>query len=316
MLAVSGWVYTSADSGVTWTSNSLPQANWVSGASSANGSNLVVVAEGFGGGISGPVYTSTNAGAAWTPSASAPDTGWSWVASSADGTKLVAAVDHIVTATPPYPAGLIYTSADSGATWNPTTSPRAFWTSVASSSDGTRLIAAATKDPFLGPLPLYTSTDSGATWVTNNTPPQHWYAVASSADGTRLAAAIADGMMYVSTNAGAAWSSSATPFQQWHSAAWSGNGNLLLGASFYGGIYSLPFAVVAPPPVLNIGASGNQAVLTWLTNNSAGFNLQQTTDLTRTNWFALTNIPVVTNLLYQVIVSATNRQDFYRLKSP
>jgi hypothetical protein len=165
-------------------------------------------------------------------------------------------------------------------------------------------------------VPIYTSTDSGTTWVTNNTPSEHWVTVASSADGTRLAAATADGLLYYSTNSGAVWISTNTPFQQWQSVAWSGSGNLLVGASFYGGIYQLPFAVAIAPPILKISVSASQAFLTWLTNNSTGFNLQQNTNLVSTNWLAVTNLPVVTNQLYWVIVPSTNRQDFFRLKLP
>jgi photosystem II stability/assembly factor-like uncharacterized protein len=52
------------------------------------------------------------------------------VASSADGTKLVAAVI----------GGYIYTSWDSGATWTQRGSSQD-WQSVASSADGTKLVA-------------------------------------------------------------------------------------------------------------------------------------------------------------------------------
>jgi len=187
---------------------------------------------------------------------------------------------------------------------------------VASSADGTKLVAAPYETIFLGPQVIYTSTDSGDTWVTNNTPAEHWVTVASSADGTRLAAATATGLLYYSTNSGAVWTSAATPLQQWQSVAWSGNGNLLVGASFYGGIYELPFAVASVPPILNISAAASQAFLTWLTNNATGFNLQQNTNLASTSWLAVTNLPVITNQLYQVIVPFTNRQDFFRLISP
>ena len=64
---------------------------------------------------------------------SAPSTNWSCVASSADGSKLVAAVD----------GGLIYTSTNSGGTWVPTTAPSNAWASVACSADGSKVIAAA-----------------------------------------------------------------------------------------------------------------------------------------------------------------------------
>ena len=69
------------------------------------------------------------------------------------------------------------------------------------------------------------------------------------------------------------------------------------------------------PPVLNICLSGQQVFLTWLTN-AAGFNLQQNTNLLTTNWVTVTNIPVITNILYQVTVSKTNSQHFYRLETP
>jgi hypothetical protein len=53
--------------------------------------------------------------------------------------------------------------------------PDAFWESIASSADGTRLTAASSGF-------IYTSTNSGQTWLTNS-PSEDWYAVASSADG-------------------------------------------------------------------------------------------------------------------------------------
>ena len=59
---------------------------------------------------------------------------WTSVASSADGTKLVAVGD-----------GYIHTSADSGVTWTKS-GPWGYWTSVASSADGTKLIAASDGD--------------------------------------------------------------------------------------------------------------------------------------------------------------------------
>ncbi len=65
------------------------------------------------------------------------------------------------------------------------------WTSVASSSDGTKLLAAVNNGQ------LYTSIDSGVSW----TPPTgtaQWISVASSADGTKLLAAVSGGQLYTS----------------------------------------------------------------------------------------------------------------------
>jgi len=62
-----------------------------------------------------------------------PEGGWSAVASSADGSKLVAGMN----------AGVIYTSTNSGATWVMNNVLDTAWTSLASSADGSRLIGTA-----------------------------------------------------------------------------------------------------------------------------------------------------------------------------
>ena len=86
-----GQIYTSTDSGVTWTARGTTQ-NWVSIASSSDGSKLVAVTSG------GQIYTSTDSGVTWT--ARATNRSWQAVASSSDGSKLVAVVS----------SGQIYTS--------------------------------------------------------------------------------------------------------------------------------------------------------------------------------------------------------------
>jgi photosystem II stability/assembly factor-like uncharacterized protein len=58
----------------------------------------------------------------------------------------------------------IYTSADSGATWTQTAAPQQSWISVASSSDGTKLVATGNTPPSAVGY-IYTSSDSGATWT-------------------------------------------------------------------------------------------------------------------------------------------------------
>jgi len=122
---------------------------------------------------------------------SAPNTNWSCVASSADGTKLVAAVN----------SGLIYISTNSGGSWMPTTAPSNAWASVACSADGSKIIAAASYD--YGDGEIYRSPDSGSSWEPTGAPESYWRSVASSADGTQLAAAGQDAA--ISTNSGAVW---------------------------------------------------------------------------------------------------------------
>ena len=69
--------------------------------------------------------------------------------------------------------------------WTQTSAPASYWTCVASSADGTRLIAAQ-RNQYGGSGAIYTSVDGGVTWLSNNVPNQYWNGVASSADGMKL----------------------------------------------------------------------------------------------------------------------------------
>ena len=61
---------------------------------------------------------------------------WASVASSVDGTKLLAAVN----------GGSIYTSTNSGVTWTQTAAPISYWSTIASSADGSKVVAVACVD--------------------------------------------------------------------------------------------------------------------------------------------------------------------------
>jgi len=157
-------------------------------------------------------------GALWNPHEAAR--AWDAVASSWDGTQLVAAVD----------AGLIYTSNNSGLTWTSHLTNQA-WRAVASSSDGTKLVAAGLAGA------IYHSADSGVTW-TSSGPIMNWSAVASSLDGTRLVAAPTLGNIQVSTDAGATWSVSGSPNTNWSAVASSADGMNLVAAANGGQLYT------------------------------------------------------------------------------
>jgi hypothetical protein len=218
LAAASSGLYTSTNSGATWTLRQGP-SSWTGVASSLDGQKLVAVA---GAGIT----TSTNGGVAWTPRLLTPN--WSAVASSANGSNLVAAVQN----------GLIYTSTNSGISWVSRENNRN-WISVASSSDGTRLVAAA-----FGDL-LYTSSNSGTNW-TANLVAQNWTSVASSADGARLAAA-GDGIVFISTDSGMAWLPRDTlPVFGWQAIASSGDGSTLAVAGANTVIYVSSTATTTP----------------------------------------------------------------------
>ncbi len=143
---------------------------------------------------------------------------WGAVASSSDGTKLVAVVN----------GGFIYTSTDSGASWVGRESSRA-WTAVASSADGTKLVAGVA-----GGF-IYTSIDSGLTWTQRFVSAQT-RALASSADGVKLVAVIF-GNIYTSIDSGVTWTLRST-FQDWQGVASSDDGTKLVAAGTNSQIYT------------------------------------------------------------------------------
>ncbi|MFM1918530.1 MAG: hypothetical protein RLZZ303_164 [Candidatus Hydrogenedentota bacterium] len=143
---------------------------------------------------------------------------WSSVASSADGTRLVAAVD----------GGRLYTSTDAGATWTARESDR-YWTGVASSADGSRLLACERNGW------LYTSMDAGATWTAREIEGR-WSSVASSADGTRLVAVGFQTQIHVSTDGGVSWNPR-EDVRFWTSVASSADGMHLFAVGFGTQIY-------------------------------------------------------------------------------
>ena len=103
---IPGAVWTSADSGVTWISNNIPDTAWQGVALSAEGSKVVAISD------FGEIYTSTNFGTAWASNGIPSQPGVA-VASSADGNKLVVAIDFFNSSL----GGGIYTSQTTPAPW-------------------------------------------------------------------------------------------------------------------------------------------------------------------------------------------------------
>ena len=173
-----GLIYTSVDRGVTWVEQtSAGNRDWYSIASSSTGQYLAAVVE-----LGGLIYTSDDYGVNWVERASGIRD-WTPIASSSDGTKLVAAEYN----------GAIYTSVDRGVTWVERASGIRNWSSITSSADGEKL--AAVGDDVEGAI--YTSIDSGVTWVEQTSAGnRNWYSIASSSDGTKLAAVVNGGSIY------------------------------------------------------------------------------------------------------------------------
>jgi len=341
-----GGIYTSTNAGQTWISNNVPKRQWYSVASSADGTKLVAVVNIISTSGNGGVYVSTNSGVSWTLTSapayfqfwdsvacssdgrkligcgeyvftyqiytsgdsgntwtltSAPNLSWYSVASSSDGTKLVAVA---------YQTNVIYTSTDSGTTWSPNAVPTNGWYCVASSADGTKLAAGAVGGPTLHGA-IYTSTNSGLSWISNNVANQSCYSVASSEDGTKLVAALPPSI-YTSADSGKTWISNNVPGYTWVSVACSADGSRLVAVAASGQVYTYANQPVSPS--LNVTQSGANLTLSWPASGTA-FQLQQNSDLGTSGWSNALNTVVVTNGQNQVFIAPTNSRTFYRLKS-
>ena len=193
-----GGIYISTNAGATWTQTSAPVTTqprpaWNALVSSADGTKLAAAELNYDA-SSTTIYTSADAGATWVPANALLDSGISSIASSADGRILVAdkqrvLLQRISGPTGPVPAtrtgrpsssavvacssdgtkiilaydgGKIYTSTNSGAVWTLSTGPDAYWTQVASSFDGSHLVAAGWSSLTGGAIII--STNAGLTW--------------------------------------------------------------------------------------------------------------------------------------------------------
>jgi len=168
----------------------------------------------------------------WTQTPAPPIHNWDSLAASADGTKLVAVANDSGT------GGPIFTSTNSGATWEPTSAPVGPWESVACSADGTQLVVAGGGGSQTLAA-IYRSTNSGATWTQTTAPSNNWASVASSADGTKLVAADSLGQrIYTSADSASAWTQTSAPSNSWSCVASSADGTKLVAVSLSGWIYT------------------------------------------------------------------------------
>jgi hypothetical protein len=149
-------IYISTNSGATWTQTIASNNFWSAIAFSADGNKLVA----FGADLSNPpnclVYTSTNSGITWMQAIAPALPALISVASSGDGVKLAAVGGD------GYSVNFILTSTNSGTTWTQTSAPGTNWIAIASSADGTKLVAVVNNQSG---SPIYLSTNSGTSWT-------------------------------------------------------------------------------------------------------------------------------------------------------
>jgi len=236
--AVGGYIYTSTDSGRTWSQRTgAGRQNWKPIASSSDGTKLVTADyPDFADGPGGYIWTSTDSGATWTEQRSAGEKWWNSIASSSDGRKLAAVAwdDYI------------WTSTDFGVSWTKlNNSVKGEWQSIASSSDGTNLVATDRGIGLTGVGYIWTSTNSGVTWTQRGTA-RNWRSVTSSSDGKMLAAvdyprsgAGNGGYIWTSTDYGLTWNAqTSTGENWWQCLTSSSDGTKLAAGVWYGKIWT------------------------------------------------------------------------------
>lgn len=229
-----GRVYTSADSGKTWTERRPTGADedkdWYSVASDADGS--VYLASVYG----GRIYLSTDSGVTWNEKqpAGASNYNWRQLACDSDGSVLIGCIYQ----------GRLWMSVDSGANWTeprPKGDANGNWRWVACDGDGSVIVACEESGR------VYVSTDTGANWnerrPTGVDENKNWYQCAvSSTDGSVIIACSYVGRLWRSTNSGVDWTEldpvGDSSNHNWYAVALDADGSHIIVATYPGYIFT------------------------------------------------------------------------------
>jgi len=196
-----------------------------------------------------PERVSAEAGITWTERTSSGSTYWRSIASSSDGTKLVAVT----------PSGYIWTSTNSGATWSTqsNSSGQDDWQSIASNSTGQYLVAGVQNGY------IWTSSNYGAAWF-QRAISANWRNIASSSSGEYLAAVDGAGdYIWTSDDYGITWSTQSNSSGQhdWTDVASSSTGEYLVAVAYNDYIYtSDDYGASWNPQNISAGLSNWRAV--------------------------------------------------------
>jgi len=186
-VATSNRIYTSSDSGATWTVQAgSPSASWTAIAMSADGTKLAATV------TSGDIWTSADSGVTWTDQTTAGTKPWTSIDMSSDGTKIVAGAAAT--------SSNVVISSDLGATWTTRTAIAASVTGVAIANDGSTILAAPTSGNN-----IRKTVDSGTSWTNlGGMGGEYWrYIACNSTCSTFMASTSTTYMTYYSINGGA-----------------------------------------------------------------------------------------------------------------
>jgi len=268
--STNGGIWTSADSGVTWSQSTLSNTYYRTAiTNSSTGQNLAAILN------NGPIYISSNYGLNWSPltvNGLPSYTTWYSIASSITGQYIVASTivgdiyisdnygnswsksiiglnsllsisssgQYIVAAT----TSSIYISSNFGSTWRQLTianglpSLTELWSSISISNSGQYIVAAINGGT------IYSSSNFGSTWRQINATAAKWSSISISGSGQNIVATINGGTIYSSSNFGSTWIQLTTAnglpslTEDWSSISISGTGQNIVATINGGAIYS------------------------------------------------------------------------------
>jgi hypothetical protein len=209
-----GDIYTSSNSGVTWTNRANPK-QWWGFSSSGTGQVVVGITEKVS------VHISTDYGQSWSTPAGLTTAGsFTKSAVSDDGQKIMIVDSY----------GYIYLSSNGGTTFTQRGEERN-WYAATMSGDGSRLYAAEGMDVGMTTGRIFTSDDFGLTWTPRSIN-NMWWQMRSSYDGKTVVAMASDKIdsVFVSTDYGVTWRRTDEAFY-FGDIAISRNGDTVIGST-------------------------------------------------------------------------------------
>jgi hypothetical protein len=147
-------------------------------------------------------------------------------------------------------------------------------------------------------------------------PYANWQVVNSSSNGQTIGGVVYGGLIYTSSDAGTTWVTNNAPNAYWNSIACTADGSKFIAVNeqVSGTMLGQIYASYLPAPTINIAPGQAGIALSWVAP-ATNFTLQESFDLTGTNWTTLTNSQTTVNNTNQVMLSFTNAGGFFRLQS-
>ena len=190
-----GIIYSSNDSGNTWTNIKQQSTSFNTVKCNSDASSIMLI-QNDGVLVTG-IRNSTNSYDLMPYTQKAE---WSSIVCSSDGNIMIASVF----------SGNIFRSTNKGASWIQASSPVKPWTCLAISSSGRDCVGVC--DNGFG---IFISNDYGITWKDSGAKDSMWMSVVMSSNGKRIAAVEFDGGVHISINGGVSWTKTSAPKNYW-----------------------------------------------------------------------------------------------------